>query len=164
MARFVKDYNERRQEILDAAQQLIYTKGYEQMTIQDILDAVQISKGTFYYYFVSKQSLLEALLDSIFETVIQLILPVTQDQNLSALEKLHLYAATSAKWKTERKEYLLSLIRVWYQDENAIVRQKMHAKGYKIVAPLLSEIVQQGVQEGTMTCAYPDQAGEVAYA
>ena len=114
-----------------------------------------ISKGTFYYYFVSKQSLLEALLDSIFETVIQLILPVTQDQNLSALEQLHLYAATSAKWKTERKEYLLSLIRVWYQDENAIVRQKMHAKGYKIVAPLLSEIVQQGVQEGTMTCAYP---------
>ena len=163
MTRVVKDYAERRQEILDAAQKLIYTKGYEQMTIQDILDEVHISKGTFYYYFDSKQSLLEALLDSIIQSVMQLILPVTQDPQLSALEKLRRYISISAKWKTERKEYLLSLLRVWYQDENAIVRQKMHFKGYQFVAPLLTQIVLQGVQEGKMDCPYPEQAGEVAF-
>jgi TetR/AcrR family transcriptional repressor of nem operon len=163
MTRVVKDYEERRQEILDTAQRLIYTRGYEQMTIQDILDEIHISKGTFYYYFDSKQSLLEALLDSIVDTVMQLILPVTQNPNLSALEKLNRYISISAKWKTERKDYLLSLLRVWYQDENAIVRQKMHFKGYQLVAPLLTEIVLQGVREGKMVCPYPEQAGEVAF-
>ena len=51
MARTVKAHAVRRNEILDVAQRLIYTKGYEQMTIQDILDGLQISKGAFYHYF-----------------------------------------------------------------------------------------------------------------
>ena len=47
MARIVKEeaYTGKRNVILDVAQRLIYTKGYEQMTIQDILAELQISKG-----------------------------------------------------------------------------------------------------------------------
>jgi len=53
MPRVIKeeDYAARRNGILDAARQLVYTKGYEQMSIQDILDALKISKGAFYHYF-----------------------------------------------------------------------------------------------------------------
>jgi len=63
MARVIKEqeHAERRNEILDVAQKLVYTRGYEQMSIQDILDALGISKGAFYHYFDSKQALLEAL-------------------------------------------------------------------------------------------------------
>ena len=55
MSRIVKEeeYTLRRNDILDTARRLVYTKGYEQMTIQDILDALQISKGAFYHYFDS---------------------------------------------------------------------------------------------------------------
>ena len=63
MARIVKEPAVRRNEILDAAQRLVYRKGYEQMTIQDILDDLHLSKGAFYHYFDSKQSLLEALIE-----------------------------------------------------------------------------------------------------
>ena len=65
MARIVKEeeYVEKRNEILAVAQRLVYTKGYEQMTIQDMLDELQISKGAFYHYFGSKQALLEALIE-----------------------------------------------------------------------------------------------------
>ena len=53
MARTVKEqeYAEKRNEILDAAQRLVYTKGYERMTIQGILADLQISSGAFYHYF-----------------------------------------------------------------------------------------------------------------
>ena len=69
MARIVKEqaYAEKRNEILDVAQRLVYTKGYEQMTIQDILDDLQISKGAFYHYFDSKQALLEALIERMLQ-------------------------------------------------------------------------------------------------
>jgi hypothetical protein len=40
---------------VETSQGLVYTKGYEQMTIQDILDDLQISKGAFYHYFGSKK-------------------------------------------------------------------------------------------------------------
>jgi AcrR family transcriptional regulator len=61
MARIIKEHERsvKRNEIIDAAQRFIYTKGYEQMTIQDILDELQISKGAFYHYFDSKGALLE---------------------------------------------------------------------------------------------------------
>lgn len=53
MARLVKEeeYNAKRNEILDIALSLVYSKGYEQMTIQDILDGLHISRGAFYHYF-----------------------------------------------------------------------------------------------------------------
>ena len=58
VTRIVKTHAVRRDEILDLAQQLLYAKGYEQMTIQDLLDGLRIAKGTFYHYFNSKQALL----------------------------------------------------------------------------------------------------------
>ena len=55
MARIVKEADERRNEILDAAETLFTEKGYSKTTIIDILNQVGIAKGTFYYYFKSKE-------------------------------------------------------------------------------------------------------------
>jgi len=161
MARIVKEPTIRRNEILDDAQRLIYTKGYEQMTIQDILDDLQISKGAFYHYFDSKQDLLEALVERIGEGAIQLLLPIVHDPLLPALEKLQRYIATANRWKVGQKAFFLALLRVWFTDDNAIVRQKLRAIGIREVAPLLAEIIRQGIQEDVMTATYPDQVGEV---
>ena len=64
MARIVnkEEYNRKRNEILNSAQKLVYTIGYDQMTIQDILNETKMSKGAFYHYFSSKSDLLEALI------------------------------------------------------------------------------------------------------
>jgi AcrR family transcriptional regulator len=164
MARIVKEeaYAVRRNEILDVTQRLVYTKGYEQMTIQDILDELQISKGAFYHYFDSKQALLEALIERTLDQGIQLILPIVQNPHLPALEKLQSYFATIARWRTAQKAFFLSLLRVWYNDDNAIVRQKMRSTiVIKGITSLLTGVIRQGIQEGVFTTSYPDQVGEV---
>ena len=51
----------RKQEILRTAEQMFCCKGYEQTSIQDILDQLKTSKGSFYHHFVSKDALLETL-------------------------------------------------------------------------------------------------------
>ena len=63
MARTVKaaEHAARRDAILDAAQRLILSNGYERLTVQDLLDDLQISKGAFYHYFDSKPAVIEAL-------------------------------------------------------------------------------------------------------
>lgn len=163
MARVVKEeeFTTRRTEILNAAQTLVYTKGYEQMTIQDILHAMNISKGAFYHYFDSKQALLEAIIDRTTLEGIQVIQPIIEDKSLSALEKFRQFFDVAARWKTDRKDFFLALLRVWYMDENAIVRQKMQAAGLRRIAPLLGQIVQQGIQEGVFHNAFPEQISEV---
>jgi AcrR family transcriptional regulator len=139
----------------------VYSKGYEQMTVQDILDGLQLSKGAFYHYFSSKPALLEALIERMLGDAEQILIPIVNDPRLPALEKLQRFFATAARWKTARKGFLLALLRVWYTDDNAVVRQKVLAAGYKRVTPLLTAIIRQGVQEGVLATPYPDRVGEV---
>jgi TetR/AcrR family transcriptional regulator, transcriptional repressor for nem operon len=164
MSRIVKEeeYTARRNQILDAALQLVYSKGYEKMTIQDILDELQISKGAFYHYFHSKADVLEALVERlVVEQVEPLLLSAVHDPHLTALEKLQRYFDTAVRWKTAEKTLMLELTRVWYSDENALARQKLMALMVKHVTPLFMEIIHQGVREGVFTTPYPEYASQV---
>lgn len=161
MARIVKEHAVRRNEILDVAQRLVYTKGYEQMTIQDMLDDLQISKGAFYHYFDSKPALLEALIERMREEAEQLLVPIVHDPHLSALEKLQRFFPILARWKTERKTFILAVLHVLYADDNAIFLQKVRALAVKRVTPLLTAIIHEGIREGVLATSYPDQVGEV---
>ena len=58
----VKDAELRRQEILMTAKKLFIKKGYDKTSVNDILKVVDIAKGTFYYYFSSKEEVLEAII------------------------------------------------------------------------------------------------------
>jgi AcrR family transcriptional regulator len=163
MARIIKEdqYNVRRSEILESAQRFVYAKGYEQTAIQDILDDLKISKGAFYHYFSSKQALLEAVIERMMQEAEPVINQVVSDPNLPALEKFQRFFDTIASWKTARKAIILALLQGWYSDGNAIVRHKVTAAGIKSYAPLLTEIICQGIREGVMDNPYPAQVGEV---
>lgn len=165
MARMIKteEHAVKRNEILDAAQRLVYTKGYAQMSIQDILDDLKISKGAFYHYYRSKQALLEALIERILQQAEAIILPIVNDPHLSALEKLQRYFDSVARWKTERIDLMLALLRIWYTDDNLLVRQKVTAQGLKVIMPPLTKVIQQGMQEGVLATAYPDRVCEVIF-
>lgn len=161
MTRVVKEYAIRRDEILDSAQKLIYGKGFEQMTIQDILNDLDIAKGTFYHYFDSKQALLEAITVRSLDRAEQVVTPIADDPQLPALDKLRNFFSTMARWETNQKEFILALLRVWYNDENTVVREKTRVMTVTRLAPLLSRIIRQGVDEGMLKTAYPDQAGAI---
>ena len=57
----LKKGDARRGELLAASEKLFYTKGYENTSVQDILDALELSKGGFYHYFVSKEAVLQEI-------------------------------------------------------------------------------------------------------
>jgi AcrR family transcriptional regulator len=164
MPRIVKEevYAQRRGQIIAAAQQLVFVKGYEQMSIQDVIDLAGISKGAFYHYFHSKSDLLEALIDSLVQESERVITPLLDDPHLSALEKLSRFFTVLARWKTDRKQYLIALLRIWYNDDNAIVRDKVTVKQLDVAAHWLGRIFRQGMIEGTLDIPFPDQMAQAA--
>jgi AcrR family transcriptional regulator len=165
MARIVnqEEYDLKRNEILDAAQKLVYTTGYEQMSIQDILTEVRISKGAFYHYFDSKQALLEALIERMALQVLQILNPIVQDEHLPAIDKLHRVFDVASRWKTDRKEYLISMVNVWYADNNAVLRQKAQSAVLPLIAPMITTIVDQGIREGVFHTSFPDQISGIIF-
>jgi AcrR family transcriptional regulator len=162
MSRTIKEPDLRRAEIVDAAQTLIYTKGYEQMAIQDILDQLQISKGAFYHYFDSKQALLDALVERMQADAEAVMGPISADPSLPALEKINRLFLTAGRWKLAQKDYLLAMLKIWYADQNAIVRQKIQARLLKETGSLITSVILQGVREGVFTSTYPEWIGTIA--
>jgi AcrR family transcriptional regulator len=156
-----QEYALKRKDILDAAQRLIFTKGYVQMTVQDILDKIGISSGAFYHYFGSKQAVLEALIERMLEEGKKPLLSLVQNPGLSALEKLQNYFATIDRLRVENRTSVVGLLRIWYTDDNALLRQRAEAAAFELRVPLLTEIIREGVQEGSFKISFPEQAGEI---
>ncbi len=151
----------KRKEILAVAQRLVYTKGYEQMSIQELLAELQISKGAFYHYFDSKQALLEALIEHMREEGLGILLAILREPGISALDKLQRFFDSSARWKTNHKDFIVALMHVWYADDNAIVRQKVQANLIEHATPALAELIHEGIAEGVLDTPFPEQASEV---
>jgi hypothetical protein len=84
--------------------------------------------------------------------------PIAGDPDLAALDKL-LHFSALARWRAQRRDLLVSLARMWCSDDNAVLRQKLRPGIADRIAPLLADIIGQGVQEGVFTAAYPDQMG-----
>ena len=151
----------RREAFLDVAERLIRTKGYEQMSVQDILDELDASKGAFYHYFGSKETLLEAVIERMTDAAMQVIEPVAADPDLSAPAKLQAIFSEAGRWKTERSDLLLGLRRSWYSTENDLVRLRLARVGTERITPVLSRIVRQGAAEGSFSIASPDHTAAI---
>jgi AcrR family transcriptional regulator len=154
----------RRDAFLDVAQRLIQTKGYEAMSIQDLLDELDASKGAFYHYFDSKQALLEAVVERFADGTMTSLEPVLRDPGLPALTKLERVFAGIASLKAEQKDLMLAIIKVWNSDGNAIVREKVRRLSERIMIPLFSAVVKQGIDEGTLHVDSPDDTAQVLVA
>jgi len=166
LSRTVKEdeYISKRNDILASAQRLIYTKGYGRMTIQDILDDIHISSGAFYHYFDSKPAVLEAVIDRMAAAAESPLHLIADDPHLSAIEKLRAYFGTVEQLRVTYQNSLIELMRVWYTDDNAIIRQKADEAAIERRAPLLNTIAQQGMREGVFKVADPKRAGEIILA
>lgn len=143
------------------AQRLVQTKGYEAMSIQDVLNELEASKGAFYHYFDSKQALLEAVVERFADSAIADLAPVLNDPNLPALRKLERFLAGIARRKAEHKDLMLGIIEVWNSDGNAIVREKLRRLTVSRMIPLLAAVIKQGSNEGVFRTASPDETATV---
>ncbi|HEY5489059.1 MAG TPA: hypothetical protein VIK00_04400 [Candidatus Limnocylindrales bacterium] len=89
---------------------------------------------------------------------------VVDDTSLSAIDKFRGYFHMIAEFKAEQREFLLQLMRVWFSDDNAIVREKLRHEQIHRVTPHIAAIIRQGVGEGTFALADPEQMARVVLA
>jgi len=151
----------RREAFIDAAQRLMQAKGYEQMSVQDVLDELGASRGAFYHYFDSKEALLEAAVDRMVDGGIAAVSPIVDDPDLSALRKFEGVFAGIQGFKAEIKPLILAMIEVWVSDDNALLREKFRRTALMRMLPLLSAIVRQGNEEGLFETGSPDDVARV---
>lgn len=139
---------ERSQELLAAAQQLFFKKGYENTSVNDIIKAVGVSKGAFYHHFESKAAVLEAAVTQMVRQAVTNIQAVTGDESLTAIPKWQKMVRISNNWKIERKAEIIATHRLMRMDENILFRHKIRSKMDNLIATEMGKIIMQGVEEG----------------
>ncbi len=148
----------KRDAFLDAAERLIRTKGFEQMTVQDLLDDLGASKGAFYHYFASKDALLAAVIERIADAVLAVVEPIAANPDLAPVAQLQAVFSTAGHWKVERSDLLLAMMRTWYAEENDLVRFRLARASAERVVPIVTAIVRRGTADGTFSPTWPDHA------
>lgn len=150
MTRIVKPHDERRTEILDVANRLFAIKGYEKTTVNDILSEIGIAKGTFYYYFESKEQVLEAINVRFIDMIVERAEGVCS-MDLPLPEKL-LGVFMSMQIRDQVSD---ALIEELHQPDNALMHEKMIRSMIEKFSPILAGIVSDGVKTGEFTCPFP---------
>jgi AcrR family transcriptional regulator len=161
VARIVKEYDERHQEFLNIALGLFQQKGYEQVTVREIINAVGVAKGTFYHYFDAKSDLLDAIVQRSLAEALVILQPLIDDPGRDAVAKFDELFARLGSWKTANREFFLNLMHALYRDENVLLRTKMQRANATMMIPLLARVIQQGVDEGLFAVDFPEQAAEI---
>src|SRR5215472_10150383 len=163
MARTVNPavYTVRREAFVDAAMRLMQSKGYEQMSIQDLLDDLGASRGAFYHYFDSKQALLAAMVDRIADQALATLAPVVDDPRVPAIDKLERFFGGIAQYKTDRKALMLEFIKIWKSHDNAVVRDRLRGTMVERIAPILAKIIKQGVAEEVFSVDSPSETAGI---
>jgi len=151
----------RRDAILDVAERLMRTCGYEEMSVQDIQDELGVSRGAIYHYFGSKAEILEAVLERMTDTVMSVIEPPADNPDLTSLARLQQVFAVAGQWKAERKELMVALVQAWYSDHNLLVRERLGHVVTARLAPLIADILRDGKAEGVFRVGSPDHAAAI---
>ena len=158
MVRILKEYEVRKKEILAAARELFLHQGYDETSVANILDKVGVSKGTFYYYFHSKDELLDALAEGQAHHHQKIWAAIAEEESLDAVTKLNRIFELSGNIKTDNRELTLIFLKVYYREDNFRLRKRMFSKMMEIAGGELEKIVVQGVKEGSFHTPFPREA------
>ncbi|HFO1050488.1 MULTISPECIES: TetR/AcrR family transcriptional regulator [Bacillus cereus group] len=156
--RIVKEYEERRKEILETAERLFITKGYTKTTVNDILKEIGIAKGTFYHYFKSKEEVMDEIIMRIIKEDVAKAKVIVSNPNIPVLEKLFRVLMEQSPKSGDIKD---KMIEQFHQPNNAEMHQKSLVQSIIHLSPVLTEILEQGIEEGIFSTSYPQETIEL---
>jgi AcrR family transcriptional regulator len=159
--RVVKDPVERKQELLDVAAALFFERGYEQTTINDIMQKAGVSKGGFYHHYSSKEELLEALAARLAQQSIARFQDVLEEPGIDALTRLKAFFDRARLIKTEDAPRLRASFDAVLKPENVVLHHRINAAVLPVMAPLLARIIAQGKAEDRFNVPDPKACAEI---
>ncbi len=142
----MKKGEKRKQELLKIAYDMFLSRGYENTSVDEIIAEAQIAKGTFYYYFPSKEQLLEAVIDMMIESEAETVRQII-GSDLPVPQKI-VAVITSVKPAESEQPIQDALMR----PENVLMHDRIRKKLIEVIVPLLSEVIEEGVGKGIFAC------------
>ena len=154
--RVTKVPEERKQELIDTAERLFLEKGYEQTTVADIVREIEVAQGTFYYYFSSKEKILEAIIEKDITALEEDVRQIMSREDANAAIKLNAVVNSIIGISTSRREIMNYL----HEESNAVMHEKMERHTIERLVPLMTRVIAEGTHAGIFDVQYPTESVE----
>ncbi|NLU44157.1 MAG: TetR/AcrR family transcriptional regulator [Acholeplasmataceae bacterium] len=156
MARITKDPVVRRNEIIDAAEKLFYSVGYDETSVSDIVKAIGVAQGTFYNYFTSKDAVLEALVQR-HVSKIYIKLEGIEKSEMTAVQKFEKMFYTIFENLRNGDGWVFDFL---YYNKHLQITEKIIRQGGNMFLPFTKKIIEEGNRKGEFSADYIDETLE----
>jgi len=149
--------------ILDSAEELM-CRMYEpnrEITVYMIAKNAGIGKGSIYYYFESKDDIVDAVIERSYTSAIQEYFAITANCD-TTLEKVQMLfrSMVCKEFQDSQKNVILSL----HVQDNMLIHCKMMITAIQTVSPILEQLLLEGVQDGSVYTETPQESAEMIVA
>lgn len=144
--------------ILDSAERLMFVMPDKDITINLIAKEAEIGKGSIYYYFRSKDEIINAVIERCYKKAIHEYFRAVNNY-LTAVEKIKCLFQSMIKkeFHDNQQNFIIAL----HLNEDILLHNKMKQVAIDEVSPILTEILKQGVAEGSMLTDTPEESAEI---
>ena len=151
MVRITKAPEERRLEIIQTAERLFQKNGYSNTSVEAIIKEMGVAKGTFYYYFKSKEEVLQAIVDHTLDQVVAMVEQVANDESMDALTKMELILSNSQIGNEDTQEVAEHL----HLPANRELHEVTNIQTVLKLSPIFAKIIEQGNEEKVFNTKRP---------
>lgn len=155
--RIVKTAEERKEEILDVAEQLFAEKGFDNASTNDIIKKIGIARGTLYHHFNSKEEILDAIVERMITRSIAEARLIVKNKDIPLPDRIS-DAFLSLNIESGAGAEVLEQI---HKPQNALLHQKTQARLLGEVVPLIAELIEEGNKSKVFHSKYPLEAAEM---
>ena len=145
-----KTKEERRNEIIETAGKLFEEKGYAQTQVQDIVNEIGVAKGLFYYYFKSKDEVMEELADRYADEIIDAVNKLI-DKDIATFDKINRIFQIFIDSAEKKFGIFMGILNV----KNGITHERIFFNVGKKMVPLVTELILSGNDNGECNCSDP---------
>ncbi len=150
-------------QILNALQELLKERDVQNISVSDIAKKAGIGKGSIYYYFPSKDAILDALVEKNYKIPLETAKELVQQKNLSPYHRMAMIFEACRKSSREFLQHRHEQNQEVSQSvqEQAYIHQKYLKYLIAELKPSLAEIIQQEIDEGLLQFDYANELAEI---
>ena len=146
--------------ILDVAEELFCTRGYEHTTMADIVDGLGgLTKGAVYHHFKSKEEIFEAVFERANEPLVARSEEIMADRSLSGLEKIRAFDEASAAGPSAEMWGAMRPSSDPMRSSRILAREYLDL--FDVAHAFIEPAIREGVADGSISATHPRETAEV---
>lgn len=155
--RQTKSPAERKEELITTAGHLFLENGYDQTSVSDIVKAIGVAQGTFYYYFKSKTDILEAVSEQMVIDMETEIGELSESMDMPCHTRICTMLNRIFYFRRTREP----LIQLLHHESNSALHNKLSQKAIVRLTQIFSNVVKQGISTNEISVTYPEETAEL---